>query len=46
VGVKVVDHSHFRLKCMKCGQQWSPMIEPGGRLPRKYWQCPNGCNVK
>lgn len=46
VGVKVIDHSRFLLQCAKCGQQWQPMIEPGGRLPRKYWQCPNGCNVK
>jgi hypothetical protein len=23
---------------------WTPNLLPGGRLPRGYWQCPNGCN--
>ncbi len=36
--------SHIRLICMQCKQTWSPNIQPGGRLPNRYWQCPNGCN--
>lgn len=44
VGVQVVDFKHACLKCETCGQVWSPMIRRGGKLPRGYWQCPNGCN--
>ena len=34
------------LRCMECGQVWSPNLLPnGGRLPKRYWQCPNGCNA-
>lgn len=44
VGVVVVDLSAARLKCKKCGQVWSPMIQTGGRMPKNYWRCPNGCN--
>ena len=43
-GVKCISVSHFRLKCEKCGADWSPNVQSGGRLPRDYWVCPNGCN--
>jgi hypothetical protein len=47
VGVEIIgDKSHIRLACKHCGQNWSPNIQPGGRLPRGYWKCPNGCNSK
>ena len=32
------------LQCNDCGKFWSPNIQPGGKFPRRYWQCPNGCN--
>jgi len=48
VGVERVEargHS-FWLRCLKCGQEWSPNIPPSGkRLARGYWQCPDGCNA-
>jgi hypothetical protein len=44
VGVKVADKDSFSLKCARCGARWSPMLVSGGRLPRSYWQCPQGCN--
>lgn len=44
VGVEVVDFNRVLLKCQSCGQVWSPMIQRGGKFPRGYWQCPNGCN--
>jgi excisionase family DNA binding protein len=44
-GVEIVDEETTRLRCMSCGQSWSPNIQPGGRLPNRYWQCPNGCNT-
>ena len=43
VGVKILDKVNIRLQCEKCGQEWSPNLLPGGRLPRNYWKCPNGC---
>lgn len=44
VGVEIINQARVHLKCMKCGQLWSPNIQPGGTLPRGYWKCPNGCN--
>ena len=29
--------------CQVCGQRWGPMIQPGGRMPRGWRECPNGC---
>ena len=31
-------------RCKKCGYIWSPDIQMGGRLPRGWWRCANGCN--
>lgn len=44
VGVKMAGHSHVRLKCEGCGQTWAQNILSGGRMPRGYWKCPDGCN--
>ncbi|MGD0464658.1 MAG: hypothetical protein ABSB74_19410 [Tepidisphaeraceae bacterium] len=44
--VELIDLAErIRLKCRECGQVWSPNVQPGGKLPRLYWQCPNGCNA-
>jgi hypothetical protein len=43
-GVDVLDHNRIVLRCRECMQEWSPDIQPGGRMPRGYWKCPNGCN--
>jgi hypothetical protein len=44
-GVTLVSEEPLFLQCDQCGQQWSPDLGRGGRLPRGYWHCPNGCNV-
>jgi len=44
-GVILVSVDRLLLQCNQCGQQWSPDLGRGGRLPRGYWHCPNGCNV-
>jgi len=44
VGIEFEDSHSVHLKCKKCGQRWSPNLQEGGRLPRGYWKCPNGCN--
>lgn len=33
------------LQCNRCGITWSPCLQSGGKLPRRYWQCPNDCNL-
>lgn len=42
--MNVTDTGNGVLVCKKCGQKWSPNVQPGGRTPRRYSQCPNGCN--
>jgi predicted DNA-binding protein len=32
------------LRCLRCGDKWSPNIQPGGRFPHNWWRCPNLCN--
>lgn len=43
-GLEMLDLSWLR--CMSCGAAWSPNLRTGGRLPRNYWKCPNGCNAE
>jgi hypothetical protein len=31
--------------CRECGKGWSPNLLSGGRRPRGWWRCPNGCNA-
>jgi hypothetical protein len=47
-GVEITD-PHFLgmwLRCKTCWHTWSPVIKRGGKLPNKWWQCPEGCNEK
>ncbi len=30
--------------CDECGTEWSPGLKTGGKLPRLFWRCPEGCN--
>ena len=36
----------LKVHCLACGQEWSPMLQAGGKLPRQWWKCPRGweCN--
>jgi hypothetical protein len=34
------------LRCQQCGLEWESMLQPGGRMARGYWKCPNGCNAR
>ncbi len=45
-GVRVLDESRVLLICRFCGQQWSPNIQPGGKLARNSKHCPNGCTQR
>jgi hypothetical protein len=44
VGVEIYNPQNWSLRCKQCGMIWSPNILRGGRQPRGYWRCPNGCN--
>ena len=44
VGVTLLDADRALMRCDVCSQEWSPNIQSGGRLPKRYWHCPHGCN--
>lgn len=44
VGVQLTDPSRNIFHCVLCGVGWAVNLRPGGRLPRGYWKCPQGCN--
>lgn len=44
-GVTLSNPNGVQLTCDACGQSWSPILRAGGRMPRGYWRCPNGCNA-
>lgn len=44
VGVDLLDKHRIHLQCQYCGALWSPNLQRGGKLPRGWWKCPNGCN--
>jgi hypothetical protein len=44
VGAKAINRPDTHLQCDTCGKVWSPNLLTGGRLPRNWWQCENGCN--
>lgn len=44
VEVEILDRERVHLRCKQCGTTWSPDLRAGGHLPRRYWQCPQGCN--
>lgn len=45
VGIRLVDAERAHLYCEACGLGFSPDFITGGKLPRGYWRCPNGCNA-
>jgi hypothetical protein len=34
------------VQCNDCRRLWWLLLRPGGRLPRRWWQCPDGCNAE
>jgi hypothetical protein len=45
-GLRLVSADPLQLACEQCGAKWSPNALPGGRLPRHWWKCYNGCEAK
>lgn len=45
VGIELLDPATYLLKCIGCGEVWSPDLTGDGRPRRGYRQCPShGCN--
>jgi len=44
--ITAVDAHRGLYCCDHCRQVWSPKLRSGGRLPRGWWRCPNGCNAE
>jgi len=42
--VTVLDKEGQRFQCNTCGQIWQTNLLEGGRRPKNYRLCPNGCN--
>lgn len=42
--VELLDASQGSYQCLECGQVWFTLFGRGGRRPRGWWKCPNGCN--
>ena len=45
VGIWIIDPASYRLQCQTCSNRWWLALGYGGRLPAKYWICPNQCNA-
>lgn len=45
LGVELLNRYDLVLKCMVCGETWSPHLDHKQRLAAAYWHCPNKCNV-
>jgi hypothetical protein len=44
VGITLIRAFPLTLKCKQCGEMWQ-VRRRGLRLPKGYWECPNGCNL-
>jgi CheY-like chemotaxis protein len=44
--VEIVEGTEFTLRCTNCNTTWTPETEGRQRLPKRYWECPQGCNTK
>jgi hypothetical protein len=45
LGVQILNRYDLVLKCVTCGETWSPQVDRKGALVAGYWCCPNRCNV-
>lgn len=42
--VTITDTGWVPVSCTTCSETWQPMLGSRGRLPRRWWLCPQGCN--
>jgi hypothetical protein len=43
-GVAFIAASNTVVCCLQCGSRWAVDAQRGGRLPARWWLCPEGCN--
>ncbi len=46
VNVSLAQAEPLLLRCSACGTTWTPELRSNGKLARRAWCCPNGCNCK
>jgi hypothetical protein len=46
LGVRLINRMDVVLRCNECGENWSPQLDAGGKLPFDYWVCPAKCNLR
>ncbi len=46
VNVSIAQEEPLVLSCNNCGTTWTPELRSNGKLARRTWCCPNGCNCK
>lgn len=44
LGIEVLNKHDLLLRCMSCGETWSPHLDRNGMLTAGYWHCTNKCN--
>ncbi len=44
VNVSLTQANPLLLRCNACGTTWAPRLHSSGKLARKAWCCPTGCN--
>ncbi len=45
LGIQLVNRADVILKCVGCGEAWTPQLDSDGKLPFDYWICPARCNA-
>ncbi len=45
LGVERLNKHALVLKCVRCGETWTPAVDHNGKLVAGYWICPEKCNV-
>ncbi len=46
VNVTIAQQDSLILRCNTCGATWSPQVHSNGKLARRAWCCPQGCNCR
>lgn len=46
VGLTLVQSESLTVNCNGCGFGWHRLLQSGGKRPRRWWRCRNGCNAE
>ena len=45
LGIELLNKYDLLLRCVTCGETWTPHTDSHGKLAAGYWACPNKCNL-